>query len=721
MPVRPILRAAPLSLFICATSPAALWAQQAATNPDEPARPYVLNQITLTSDAETGTGPVVGLFATESRTATKSDTPLIETPRAVSVVSAAEIQARGGAQTIGQTLGYVPGVFSTPLASNRTNWTERVRGFSNFQSGYQDGLIDPTGLDRAQPQIEPFGAERVEVLKGPASVLYGQMSPGGMVNVVSKRPTFQPGGEAMLQYGSNARLQAGLDLNGVIGNDQSIGWRLVGLAQNAGTMINLVDDDRLYIAPSLTWQPDDATSLTILTSYRRARGSEGSQGVPPELVDQLPSDINVGDPNFDEYDQDQWSLGYEFAHEFTPNLTFSQSARYQRLDVNYRQLYLADPTEDPSDSPGAYHRTAYLLDETLKQFVIDTRLTAKFQTGAAQHNLVAGVDYRHSKSVNHSDYLYAAGPIIDLLDPVYGLNFGAFPREGQASEKLSHTGIYLQDQVELGRWRLTAGLRHDSAKSNLDVPGTDYDTTTDDSKLSWNAGVLYLFDNGLAPYASYATSFKPVAGQTWDHKPFEPSVGKQIELGVKYQPEGTETLITLSAFDLSQTNVVTDDPDHEFEQIQTGEIRMRGIELESRTKIGPVQATLAFTRLNSEITKANDGTEGNRSYDTPENMASLWLDYTFENGALDGLTLGGGVRHWSGYWGDNGNTAWNDGHTLVDLAASYDFGARYPGLRGVSLDLNVSNLGDKRITSCSEYGCEFGDERVASATLRYKW
>ncbi|MBK4215891.1 TonB-dependent siderophore receptor [Paracoccus caeni] len=703
----------PLSLVLCATSPAALLAQDTATEP------YTLQTITL--HGESATGPIDGPFALESRTATKSDTPILETPRAISVVSSTEIAARGGAQTIGETLGYTPGVFSTPIATNRTNWTERLRGFSNYQSGYQDGLIDPTGMDRAQPQIEPFGAERVEVLKGPASVLYGQMSPGGMVNVVSKRPTFEPGGETMLQYGSYSRLQAGVDLNGVIGDGSSLGWRLVGMVQDANTMIDQVEDDRLYLAPSLTWRPDDATSLTILTHYRRATGAEGSQSVPPELIDQLPSDINIGDPNFDTYTQEQWAIGYEFSREITPNLTFTQNARYQRLDVSYRQLYIAFPTDDPTDTPSTYLRTPYLLDETLKQFAIDTRLTANFDTGAARHTLLAGVDYRHSKSVNGSDYLYGMGPAIDLLDPVYGLTFPDYPRAAASQEKISHTGIYLQDQVELGRWRLSAGLRHDSAKTSLDVEGTEWDTATDDSKVSWNAGVLYLMDNGLAPYASYATSFKPEPGQTWDKTPFEPSIGKQVEIGVKYQPTGSDTLLTFSAFDLRRTNVLTDDPDHQFESIQTGEVRMRGVEVEGRTKIGPVQAVMAYTYLDSEITEANDGTEGNRQFDTPRQLASIWLDYTFDEGALNGLTLGGGVRHWSGYWGDNGNAIWNKGQTLVDLAASYDFGARRPELAGVTLDLNVSNLADRRIEACTEWGCEFGDERVASATLRYKW
>ena len=678
----------------------------------------VLDPITVTGIAGTATGPVEGIVAEASATGTKTDTPLIETPRSISVVTAGEIAQRGGAQTVGDALGYTAGVFSVPIATNRANWTERIRGFSTFRSTFVDGLIDPNGPGRGQPQIEPWGAERIEVLKGPASVLYGQVAPGGLINVVSKRPTFATGGEVQGQVGGYDFFQGAFDLQGVAGDGDRAAWRLVGLAQDAGTQTDFVDDDRLYVAPSLALRIDDDTSFTLLSHWRRATGAEGSGNLPRALINELPVSLNPGDPDFDRDDTTQWAVGYEFVHDFSPSVSLVQNARYMRLDVDYRQLYLADPL--PELGPGWYGRTPYFLDETTTAFAIDTRLTADVTTGALSHGLLAGFDYREQETTNNTDYLYGEAPPINLFDPGYGADVVDFPRTPGETDQIENAGLYLQDQIEAGRWFATIGGRYDWATTHYD-DGATYRTDTDDGALSLNAGLLYLFDNGVAPYASYAQSFWPEPGAAFDGTAFEPSRGEQFEVGVKYQPPGLDALVTLAAYDLTRTNVPTDDPEHEFYTIQTGEVRMRGVELEGRAMVGPVEAILAYTYIDSEITRSNAGDQGNEYRDVPPHTASLWLNYGFDAGPLRGATLGGGVRYWSAYWGDNANTVRNDGQTLFDLAASYDLGGLRSDWAGVTLSANVSNLTDERITVCSPWACDFGETRFASLTVAYQW
>ena len=351
----------PLGLLVIAALPAAAVAQEGES-------PLTLPTINVTAAGETATGPVDGMVATQSATGTKTDTPILETPRSISVVTAEEIAQRCGAQTISATRGYTPGVFTVPNSSNRSGFNDRIRGFSDYGSIFVDGLPDPVGIDQAEPQLDPYAAVRVEVLKGPASVFYGQISPGGLVNIVTKRLTFGSEREVQAQVGSFDIYQGAFDLNGIL-RDGAVGWRLVGLGQLADSQVEFAEDNRLYVAPSLAWR-NETTSPTILTHYRRTIGSEADQALPPDLIGELPVDLKPGDPDFDKDEATQWAIGYEFAHEIAPNLVVEQNLRYFQLDVDYRQLYLAYPLNDE----GLYARSAYLLDETVKQLAVDTRL-----------------------------------------------------------------------------------------------------------------------------------------------------------------------------------------------------------------------------------------------------------------------------------------------------------------------------------------------------------
>jgi iron complex outermembrane receptor protein len=690
------------------------------TGAQEAAAPLELPTIEVSGSlAGLATGPT-GFVPTDSATAGKIAAPLVETPASVSVVGADEIAARGGAVNLGDAIAYTPGIWVDPAFSLTSDSAFTIRGFSSWGANYLDGLRVGTGMTRAgQPSIEPYGMERIDVLRGPASVLYGQIVPGGLVNTVSKRPTFDSSREAMLQYGSYDQLQGAFDLNGVIGDGASLAWRMVAFGQSSNTQMDEVDDNRVYLAPSLTWNIGDDTTLTLLAYWRRLRGQEWSNELVPEALETVPVSFNPGEPGFDVRDSDQYSFGYEFAHRFNDSLSLVQNARVFRMDGTYHQVFAWSGLTGNPDRPFEVAREAYKQDQTVDLFAIDTRLVGSFRTGALTHEAFLGVDYNdvHSRMTGQ----WGAAPPLDFADPVRGLPLG--PWEAPLDDHMWQTevGIYAQDRIAAGPWRITLGGRWTDAETGEEADVAAWNFKQDDSAFVANAGILYLTEAGFAPYASFAQSFMPEAGTDWQGTPFEPTRGQQYEVGVKYQPPGVEALVTLAAFEITQSNLTTADPEHPDFSRQTGEVRMRGLELEGRAAFGPVDASLSYTYLDSEVTESEDGTEGNDYPSTPPNVASLWLDYRPEGVRLAGLRLGGGLRYNDGNWGDDANTLWNDSQLLIDLAAGYDFGALSPDWEGLTLDVNATSLGAGDDMLCLTWGCYYVQQPTASATLTWRW
>ena len=429
-----------------------------------------LDEVVITGPGEAAEDD--GIVAKAAETATKSETPLIEIPRSVSVVTADEIEERGGAQSYVDALSYTPGFTTTTPQNARSNAFGAIRGFSVFESLYLDGMALPTGLDRANPQVEPYGLERIEVLKGPASVLYGQGAPGGLINMVGKRPLFEPLHEVQFQYGSYDRLQTAFDLSDKVDAAGTLAYRLTGLLQDSGTQLDFVDDDRIYIAPAFTWKPDDDTTFTLLTHYRKNSGADQYASLPNDIAPFVPSNRFGGEPGFDRNNTDQYSVAYEFHHRFNDVWQVTQTGRFFQADIDDRYLQATELTGNP-DVPGEATRTAYVLDERLKAWTFDTRAQADFQTGTLDHKIVVGVDYRKQNSKNRGGYYYNGGPLIDLLNPVYGTPLPDY--SDAAAEEVEQVGLYGQEQVKWDNWVISLGGRYDWATTITDIEGTDYD------------------------------------------------------------------------------------------------------------------------------------------------------------------------------------------------------------------------------------------------------
>ncbi|EQM71525.1 TonB-denpendent receptor [Aquipseudomonas alcaligenes OT 69] len=683
---------------------------------------------------ESAYGPVDGYVATRSATGTKTDTPILEIPQAINVVTADQIETQG-ARNLTQALRYTPGLGVNGFTDRNAIADEITsRGFAPTPL-YLDGAYLPyAGSLGGAPQIDPYTLERVEVLKGPSSVLYGQNQPGGVVNMVSKRPTTEQRSQVKFGLGSYHRVNGAFDTSGPIDEEKQFSYRLVGLAKKGNEQVAHTNNERLLLAPSLTWAPSEDTSLTLLAQIQRDDGLFDYQALPMigSLVrgpngQKIDRDFFAGDSKYNDYKRDQYILGYDFTQSLTDDLKFRSTARYIDVRDRYKGFYLrsfATDTNGDTDYTRAnrvkldwqQHNTAYTLDNNLE---------FKFNTGALEHTTLAGIDYRHFNRKYDGYNAYNVLPV-DL----YGKNnYDTSSLTPVLDTKWDNTirqiGLYAQDQIKLDSWILTIGGRKDWAEvENKDLLA---DTITEqrDHKFTGRVGLTYVTDFGLAPYVSYSESFLPTVGTAAPErggKAFEPTEGEQYEVGVKYQPY-EKTLITAAVFQIEQKNVLTGDVEYPQYQSQQGEVRSRGIELEVKSSIENIDVLAAATYIDSFYTKETYGNEDNRSEAQAPVSATAWVDYHFVQAPLAGLTWGVGARYTGRKPGDAANSFHTPSYVVYDTTLSYDLGKLSSDMRGLQASLNVQNLFDREYVSDCNYsfGCYYGQERVASVEVSYDW
>ena len=553
---------------------------------------------------------------------------------------------------------------------------------------------------------------------------------GGLINSVSKRPTSEPQREVQVLFGSHSRMQTAFDFSGPISEDPSLLYRIVGLARKSDTQVINTEEERRYIAPSFTWSPDEDTTLTVNGSYQHDPEG-GYYGVLPTVgtlwpspAGKIPRSFNDGDPAYHRFDRKQAMIGYEFEHRFSDTWTVRHNLRY---------LDLTTVTQDVTTSgmaPDGHTITRYALgqDEAVRGITSDLQLQASFDTGQLQHTALFGFDYQYSDWSQIRDY--GAAPSIDFLNPVYGIATNlALARITDQRQYLSQSGFYAQDQIALDKWTLVLGGRYDSVRMTTDNYLGNSSQTQNDGALSGKAGLIYNFDNGIAPYASYSTSFLPVSGTDANGRAFDPTTAEQFEIGVKYQPSNFDGLFTLAYFDITQHDVVT--ALNPITRFQSGEQRSRGIEFEARVAATDnINLTGAFSYTKAEVVQGLGADVGDYPIGIPDYTASLWGDYTFDSGSLEGLKVGGGVRYVGktvgGYapnvFTPNATRLDVPGYTIFDAALTYDFGKKVPDLAGLTAQINVTNLFDKTYVTClSNNFCNYGNGRGVYASLSYRW
>ena len=667
-----------------------------------PAPDAVMPLISVMAAADAGEGTVSRGYVPISVAATKMGTPLIETPRAISVVTREQIKTQAP-KSIEQALAYTAGVLTDVTGADVRMSGATIRGFSDGSSYYQDGLKLLSAGSYGSWNSEMEDLDSVEVIKGPASVFYGQGRPGGMINVTSKLPDAEHVNSVGFSVGRYKRHQLNADLGGTVAGKDDLLYRITLTGRDADDRPIESKNNRVSISPSLRWDISAHTSLTVLGTYSQERGTPKpwwpSLFVYPQIKD-LPVSRTAGDPAFDYFDRDTRALGYMFEHATGNGWKLTQNLRYATIKVDYQHIYAMDLLADGRTA------TRGSLAEKVdgKTWTVDSRAQKDFRWGQVEHRFVAGIDYLKYKENDGLGFGWDV-PNLDIHASVYHQSIAA-PELEYTDTELRQTGIYTLNQFKLGAWVANASLRHDRARSAQRNSAT---TRIDDNATTGSAGLLYLFDNGVAPYASYATSFDPATGRDFDGKAFQPRKGKQVELGIKYQPAGTSTMLTASLFDLAQTNVTTPDPLHPRSSLQTGEVRATGVELEATFKPLPELSVLAgYTYLDPRTTKSNREYEiGRQTLQTTRHAASVWLDY--RPMAVPGLMLAGGLRYRgsSPYNGAANALYMNDPYTLADIAVAYET-ARY------RLALNIGNVFDKKYFG----GIFRGAEREALLSLK---
>ncbi|WP_191579176.1 TonB-dependent siderophore receptor [Achromobacter insolitus] len=667
-----------------------------------------LPAVTVTGVAEESAfGPVQGFVARRSATATKTDTALHETPQSVSVIPRDQVVAQA-ADSLDQALGYTASVQSLEGGALRhigTGFT--IRGFNVTGAAplYLNGTKFP--INSLSGAIEPYNFERIELLKGPASILYGQAAPGGIINLVSKRPTAEPLRELELQTGSWNKKQIAMDLGGPVTEDGNVRYRLTGLARNSDSMVDYINNDRTSLAGALEWQISDATLITFLASYSRT-DSPYDVGKPlegtllPNPNGRISRSRFVGEPDFDRYVTKGATLGYLLEHKLNDDWKVRQNllTYKQRADNQYAGV---DTRVDASD-PALATRYALTRYDTDKGLAVDNQLLGKLRHGSFEHTLLFGIDW----SKNEFSRAQKSGAIapLNLYHPVYGARPDLGPT-GYGEDSTRQLGFYAQDQIKFNeRWIALLGGRYDSVRTES-TPGTGAQNT---HAFTPRVGLMYLFDNGLAPYYSYSKSFQPVTGLDFAANPFKPTTGVQHEIGLKYEPRGVDASITFALYEITQRNVLTSDPNHVGFLVQTGEVRSKGAEIEARASLNrQLDLVAALATTDARVVKSNFGNEGARPESVPRNMASLWMDYRFSS--VPGLSAGVGVRY-------VGRQEINE--MPIPSYTTYDAAVRYQ-LDKWQFALNVKNLANKTYVAACPYTCYYGDERNITLTARVNW
>ncbi len=638
---------------------------------------------------------------------TKTETPLIETPQPITIISADTYLAQG-AINISDTVRYAAGITASPYGRDTRVDSFVIRGINALQ--FRDGMRDIFSY-YASITSDPYNFSRVEVVRGPASVLFGQGSLGGLVNLVSKAPTFETGGEIIAGYGSYDRKEVMADANVALSDNFAV--RAVARVRDADTFVDHVPDDRVFFAPSLRWQPTPDTDITLLGLYQEDDSGSTSQFLPiigtiRPNGDNPPLDpyLFVGKPGWDRYDGRLLQGGGSISHRFSDAVQLNLKARYIDSDLTYLTHY-ANSYSNPTNPylPSSDGRLIELYsdgsDARLNVFSTDNNLQFTFKTGAqVEHLLLAGVDY----SWNRVRKRY--GGTIEVID-LYDIDRDALlepPVDGDwSTESQKQLGIYVQDQIRFwDRVSVVLGARRD----RVETRGGQVDKAT-----TFRAGIIGEIGAGVSPFFSYTESFLPIAGTNSSGETFRPQSGKQFEAGLKWQPD-LNTLVTVTAFHIKESGRPVADPDNPLGQIQAGELTTKGFEIEAnRTLPGNFELTASYGY-------AKVKTEDSPYFDfMPRHNASLWSTKSFAMGDEAVLRLGAGVR----YTGKSTSvgSAWTiitDDNLLVDALAEIKW-------QDWRFAINATNLLDERFyASCLARGdCFVGAPRNVMGTVGFSF
>lgn len=692
---------------------------QAQAAADAERRDATLPVVTVTGTAADDTG----YLAKRSTTATRTDTPLLETPQSVTIVTADQIRDQGS-PNLQEALRYAAGVRNEFYGiDNRADWVS-LRGGSETTT-LLDGMRLPLSGWYGVIRSEPYAFERIEVLRGPSSIIAGENDPGGVINLVSKRPQAEAKHEVGFRVGNDNLKEAHADFTGPLNDNKTLLYRLVVLAKDSDTQVEHADEQRGLVAPSLTWRPNARTNVTVYSEYQydRSKNTNAFLSLTGTLLPSpngpISTDLFIGEPDWDRYGGTRHRFGYAVDLLLNDTWQLRHNLRYDRVNGLMKSMYAAwwDGMVDAGgvpDANGQYmNRLWYIYDDRTRVTTSDVTLQGDFRTGTVRHKVAFGVDgTRHDASqVSGED---AATPL-NVYAPVYGVYPEPHIVDGVPSEsRIRRIGFFAQDQMKFGdAVSIRAGVRRDRVRNTTVGSGLQKDAAT-----SINAGIVYEVLPGLAPYASYSESFTPVAGTDLDGKAYKPKRGEQFEAGLKWEPVGLPVQASAAVYTLKEKNRLANDPTRPGASIQIGQAKIRGVELEGKAELRDwtLLGSYTYTRARADAASFGGDLDADAQIEgIPEHGASLWAVHDFGRFGIQGFKAGGGIRYVGGSGDGTGNIS-VPSVTVGDATASYETGPwRFA--------LNVNNLTDKAyIATCLARGdCWFGQRRRVVLSADYRW
>ncbi|KAB8123657.1 TonB-dependent siderophore receptor [Komagataeibacter medellinensis] len=723
---------------------------------------------------EASIGPGVGYVATYTDAGTKTDTPITQIPNSVYVITKQQILDQQ-AQTVAEVLRYMPGVYAEKLGTasigsadgGNANGTGSImmRGFASTQ--YVDGL-----MSWSSAAGETAFVERVEALNGPASVLYGQVGPGGLIATQLKQPGETPIRNVSVGFGNWGRYEATFDVGDKITKSGNLKYRIAGIGVTQGSQTDYLHYKRVGVLPSIKWDIDEKTSLTLIGQYLYAPAEAQGNGYPGvgTLVrgkyGYLPRSRFLGDPSLNENGQKTASFEYQFQHKFNRFLEFQQTFRYEDSSTNINQTYLFGSLR----SDQTIKRRAWRQDSSNATVALDSRVVGHLNTGSVQQTLVAGMDFRRiniaqniAYDMNGAGYVNIWDPAYYLVYPDYSLNSPDNIEWDNMRQTQYQSGVYFQDQIKWGRLSVLLGGRQDwysykgitTTADNFETAGhgvitepyVDGRHKSSRSKFTWRAGLTYTFDFGLTPYFSYATSFIPQTGSyQYDGQAAKPLTGNQFEVGLKYLVPNTNILLTAAAYDIKENHYQITDTQHPGYMADAGTVSSKGVELSAHANVTKdIRLTASYSFNETRVTKSsntvwltdmygnaigpNDGAiseQGKYVAGLPRQMVNMFVDYTLPRKIFYGLGVNFGIRYIGSTYADNANSYKVPSYLLFDVGAHYDFENASPILKGLKAQLAISNLANTRyVTSCSSGdgggSCYYGQAQRIYGNFSYSW
>lgn len=644
----------------------------------------------------------------------KVDTPAQETPKSLSVVNQEDLVTHAP-QKLDEALRYTSGVLSQPYgADNDTDWF-KVRGFDAatyldgsrlFRDGYYTWLL------------EPYGLEKIEVLKGPSSILYGEAPPGGLVNAVQKKPTDVPQKELQLEVGNNNYHAVTFDISDSLQSGNKAKYRVVGAFKENDGQLNGTENTRYYLAPSVSLTLSEQTRLTILATFLEDDGTPTNPFFPAAgTIISSPNGVvspstNLGEPDYDQYQRKQASLGYILEHDVNDTWTLSQKLNYGYNDLYLRSSY-AFPNADVNTT--SIGRGIVFRDGTNESLTFDNKAVAEWSSEQVENTLLIGLDLQRHKTHGAEQDNYNLGNI-NPYNPVYG-NYNPLNSANNIDRNIekSQASLYAQYQIKLDQqWIGLIGGRYDDIKTTNHNKTSNKEESRSDGEFSTNAGVMFIADNGLSPYLNYAESFDVLTTiDTTTNQLYKPLTGKQVELGLKYTPDTIDGYINLALFDLTQKNALITQNNV---TTQAGEVTSQGIEIEGTAAMtSNTKLSLAYTYTDAQTDATTDNKKKQAGI-IPKHMASAWLDINGSAFGIPAWSFGSGVR----YIGESKDNPKNSdltvpSATLLDMMASYTISDKW------SAQLNINNALDKEYISACDYYCYYGQSRSIVLSTKYRW